>query len=100
MKQFSSALNALAVLMLAVLAAGCTNVQQKENLAAAAGFVSITPSTPDQVSILNSLPRGKVTPVDYQGKKYYVLPDASHLSPFLDPAALAARFTAAAARAR
>jgi hypothetical protein len=35
----------------------------------------ITPKNAEQQSILNGLPAGKVTPVTYKGKQYYVLPD-------------------------
>ena len=79
MKQIQIAFKSLTVIALAVLAVGCTNtLKEKENLAAAAGFKAVAPSSPDQVAILKSLPREQVSPVDYEGKKYYVLPDATH----------------------
>ena len=68
-----------AVAALAALAVGCaSDLQNKENLAAAAGFKVITPTKPDQQAILPTLPKDKVTPVTYHGKLYYVLPDAKN----------------------
>ena len=66
-----------AVAMLA-LAVGCAGVQQKQDLLVAAGFKVITPTKPDQVALLPTLPKGKVTQISYKGKTYYVLPDLAH----------------------
>lgn len=66
----------LAAIAFTVLAASCASeLQEKENLAVAAGFKVITPVKPDQVALLPTLPKDKVTQVNYQGKTYYVLPD-------------------------
>jgi hypothetical protein len=79
MKQIAASFKYLAALALLALAVGCaTDLQNKENLAAAAGFKLITPTKPDQQAILAKLPADKVTPVKYQGKQYYVLPDAKN----------------------
>ena len=79
MKYIQTSLKYLTLLALFALAMGCaTGVQEKENLATAAGFKVITPTKPDQQAILAKLPAGKVTPVSYKGKSYYVLPDAQH----------------------
>ena len=60
------------------LAVGCAGVQQKQDLLVAAGFKVITPTKPDQVALLPTLPKGKVTQISYKGKTYYVLPDLAH----------------------
>lgn len=67
---------AVAVLALAV---GCASeLKNKENMAVAAGFKVITPVKPDQVALLPTLPKDKVTRITYQGKIYYVLPDVKN----------------------
>ena len=76
MKFMFKSLRWLGLVVLLALAVGCaSNMQNKENLAVAAGFKAITPSRPDQQAILAKLPPDKVTPVRYHGKLYYVLPD-------------------------
>lgn len=78
MKQILASFKCLTALAILALAVGCaTDLQNKQNLAAAAGFKLITPTKPDQQAILAKLPADKVTPVKYQGKQYYVLPDAA-----------------------
>ena len=67
---------------------GCTStLQQNQNLAVAAGFKLITPSTPEQTSLLQSLPADQVTPVNYGGKQYFVLPDAKNNQAYVGRAA-------------
>jgi hypothetical protein len=79
MKQIQIAFKFLAVISLLALAVGCASDEQnKQNLAVAAGFKIITPTKPDQISLLQSLPVDKVTPVNYHGKTFYVLPDAKN----------------------
>jgi hypothetical protein len=69
----------VAVIALLVLASGCvTNLHEKENLAIAAGFHVITPIKADQVALLATLAKGKVTQIQYTGKTYYVLPDVKN----------------------
>ena len=71
-----------------LLAVGCaTESQNKQNLAIAAGFKVITPTGPDQISLLQTLPVDKVTPVNYRGKSYYVLPDAKNNQAYVGRAA-------------
>ena len=71
-----TAFKSLTVIAFAALAASCASeLKEKENLAVAAGFKVITPVKPDQVALLPTLPKDKVTQVNYQGKTYYVLPD-------------------------
>jgi len=77
MKHILNSFKFLVAIALIVLAAGCaTSTISDENLAVAAGFKVITPTKPDQQAILAKLPKDKVSPVTYQGKTYYVLPDA------------------------
>ncbi len=79
MKQLLTTLKFLTVIALGTFAVSCaTQTQEKENLAIAAGFKIISPKNAEQQNILNTLPAGKVTPVTYQGKQYYVLPDAAN----------------------
>jgi hypothetical protein len=67
---------------------GCaTESQNKQNLAIAAGFKVITPTKRDQISLLQTLPVDKVTPVNYKGKTYYVLPDAKNNQAYVGRAA-------------
>jgi hypothetical protein len=76
MKQVLTLGKFLLVLAISVLAFGCAaELQNKENLASAAGFKPITPKNANQQAILAKLPADKVTRVSYQGKSYYVLPD-------------------------
>jgi hypothetical protein len=76
MKPIQIAFKFLTVLALAALAAGCAgHLQDKVNVAVAAGFKVITPSKPDQQDILRKLPADKVTRITYHEKIYYVLPD-------------------------
>ena len=75
--QILNPLKTLAAIALVVLAAGCaTSTINDENLAVAAGFKVITPVNAEQRAILAKLPKDKVSPINYQGKPYYVLPDA------------------------
>jgi hypothetical protein len=79
MKSLLTSIRCLAALACLALFAGCaTDLQEKENLTAAAGFKVIKPSGPDQQAMLAKLPPGKVTQVTHQGKPYYVLPDAKN----------------------
>lgn len=75
-KHIQTASKLFATFVFAALAAGCAgNFKEEENLAVAAGFRVITPVKPDQVALLPTLPKGKVTQVSHEGKTYYVLPD-------------------------
>lgn len=79
MKQIVTTIKTLSVLALLALAVGCaSDMHEKENAAIAAGFKIITPTKPDQVALLPTLPKDKVTEVNYHGKTYYVLPDAKN----------------------
>lgn len=70
-------LKVLAAIALVALAAGCaTSTVSEENLAVASGFKVITPVNAEQRAILAKLPKNQVSPINYQGKPYYVLPDA------------------------
>jgi hypothetical protein len=76
MKQIQTTFKCLTATALAILAVGCAaELQNKENLAVAAGFKVITPSTPSQNALLKKLPKDKVTRITQNGKTYYALPD-------------------------
>lgn len=64
--------------MALIALAGCaaSNALNNDNLAIASGFKVITPVKPDQQAILAKLPKDKVSPVNYKGTTYYVLPDS------------------------
>ncbi len=84
MRQTLITLKFLAVIALGAFAVSCTSSSQnKQNLAIAAGFQVITPRNAQQQTILTQLPAGQVTPVNYQGKRYYVLPDAANNQAFV-----------------
>src|ERR1700709_314017 len=77
MKNLKSAFQCVAAIVLVALAAGCaSNALNNDNLAIAAGFKVITPTKPDQQAILAKLPKDKVSPVMYDGTRYYVIPDS------------------------
>jgi hypothetical protein len=79
MKAIQTALKVLAAATLTLLMAGCASeFQSKKDLAVASGFKVITPVKDDQVALLATLPAGKITPITYGGKKYYILPDAAN----------------------
>ena len=62
--------------LLILLIPGCNSLQKKEQLLGAAGFRSVTPSTPAQIAKLKSLPQGHLTPIKKNGKTLFVLADA------------------------
>ena len=79
MRQTLTTLKFLTVIALLAVAVGCASEgENKQNLAIAAGFKIITPKNAEQQSILTQLPKDQVTPVDYKGKRYYVLPDVAN----------------------
>jgi len=80
MKPFQTVFKFLAAFALAALAAGCAsnNLIDKENVAVAAGFKAITPTRPEQLAHLQTLPVDRVTPITVAGKHYYILPDLAN----------------------
>ena len=79
MRQTLTTLKFLAVIALLAVAVGCASEgENKQNLAIAAGFKIITPKSAEHQALLTQLPVDKVTPVNYKGKTYYVLPDAKN----------------------
>lgn len=79
MKRVLTSLKYLTALAFFALAVGCaTDLQEKENLAVAAGFKVITPTGSNHQALLAKLPPDKVTRVNHRGKTYYVLPDAKN----------------------
>ena len=71
-------LKCFALIALAVGATSCSSLKNQENLAAASGFKIITPTTPEQEALLKKLPPDQVTRINYQGKTYFILPDAKN----------------------
>ncbi|WP_265595228.1 hypothetical protein [Verrucomicrobium sp. BvORR106] len=72
-----------ALAMLLVSCATSSRLEEHKTIAYSAGFKVIHPVKPDQVAILSSLPKDKVTPINYQGKTYYILPDAENNQAFV-----------------
>jgi hypothetical protein len=67
----------LAITLLALVLPACTtNLQQKESFLREAGFRAVKPSTPAQVSRVQTLPQGHITQVTRKGKTLFVLADA------------------------
>jgi hypothetical protein len=78
MKKLLNSLKLSAVLGLLILAAGCATTKHMENFLTAAGFKLVPATTPKQEQKLKSLPPGKITTVQRNGKTYYVFPDVAH----------------------
>ena len=79
MKHIVNPLKYLAVIALLALAVGCASEQEnKRNLAIAAGFKVLTPRDAEQTKLLNTLPAGQVTRINYNGHTLFVLPDAKN----------------------
>ena len=78
MKPIQTILTTLSAIALLALAVGCASTKSKENALVAAGFQIITPSTPAQEAKLQTLPAGKVTMIQHEGKTYYIFPDKAH----------------------
>jgi hypothetical protein len=78
MKTFLNPLKLSAVLGLLILAAGCATTKHTETFLTAAGFKLVVATTPKQEQRLKSLPPGKISMVQRNGKTYYVFPDAAH----------------------
>ena len=78
MKQILTPFRILSALALLALAAGCANIQSKENSLVAAGFKVVVPKNEAQQQKLKALPADKVTMVQKSGKTYYVFPDTAH----------------------
>ena len=78
MKQILTPFRILSALALLALAAGCANIESKENSLVAAGFKVVVPKNEAQQQKLKALPADKVTMVQKSGKTYYVFPNAAH----------------------
>lgn len=63
---------------LAVIAACASTGQGTRDMAIAAGFRVITPTTAEQKALLPTLPEGKITQINHDGKVFYVLPDLAN----------------------
>ena len=79
MKHVFNRINIFGAIALVALTVGCTTTtqtQNKENLLIAAGFKVIIPKTAAQQQKLQTLPAGRVSLVQKDGRTCYVFPDA------------------------
>jgi hypothetical protein len=78
MKCLLNPMKFLAALALLTFAVGCATMQE-EHLLSAAGFKTVTPSTPKQQERLKTLTPGKISSVKKRsGKTYFLFPDPAH----------------------
>jgi hypothetical protein len=77
MKQIFTRLSLIGAFALILLAVGCAQMEQTENLLSAAGFRVVVAATPQQQHHLKTLTPYKVTAVRRNGKPYYVYADPS-----------------------
>jgi len=78
MKSCFNLLRLFTFVIVLVLAAGCATTKHTESMLSAAGFKVVKVGTPQQEQKLKSLPPGKITTVQRNGKTYYVFPDVAH----------------------
>jgi hypothetical protein len=81
MKLTLNPLRYFTIITLAVLAVSCASnndLLDRENAATGAGFRIITPAKAEHMALLQKLPADKVTPITYDGKPYYILPDLAN----------------------
>ena len=78
MNQIQTIFKLLSLIALLALPTGCASTKSRESNLVAAGFKTITPSTPAQQAKLQAMPTDKVTTVQKDGKTYYVFPDKAH----------------------
>jgi hypothetical protein len=84
MQQLRIALKSIVTSVVALSLIGCVSpLEQQKKLAHSAGFKIINPVKPDQVALLPTLPKETVTPINYKGKTYYILPDAANNQAFV-----------------
>jgi hypothetical protein len=79
MKHLFNRINIFGAIAVLALTVGCTTTtqtQSKENLLIAAGFKVIIPKTAAQQQKLQTLPAGRVSLVQKDGRICYVFPDA------------------------
>jgi hypothetical protein len=67
------------LILSAILLTGCAS-QSKVTLLSAAGFRTVVPNTPSQISQLKSMPQRKVIPVVKKGKTVFLYADAANNS--------------------
>jgi hypothetical protein len=84
MQHLRALFQSVVAIALLVLAAGCaSDLHEKENLAVAAGFKTITPTNANQAALLTTLPPDQVTRITHQDKTYYILPDVKNNQAFV-----------------
>ena len=67
----------LPLLAVSLLLSACSTGQNKERLLSAAGFRTVVPSTPKQISQLKTLPQRQVIPVTKKGKTAFLFADSA-----------------------
>jgi hypothetical protein len=65
------------IVAVAALATGCSTTKQTEDLLSEAGFKIVPAVTPRRQAHVKSLPEGKITKVQREGKTYFVYPDVA-----------------------
>ena len=77
MKIVTSGLGILVASLWVVLGTGCASTKpaERESLLSAAGFKMVPADTPQQQAHLKTLPAGKVSMTQRDGKDYFVYPD-------------------------
>ncbi len=76
-KKWTNLLNSLFAAVLLAFLSGCASTRQTEDLLTAAGFKTVSATTPARQALLKSLHAGKISSVQQDGKQYFVYPDAS-----------------------
>jgi hypothetical protein len=80
MKQLLNPFRIVSAIALLALAAGCattSSTTQTTDMLTAAGFKLMTADTPKKQDVLNTLPKGQLSLVQYKGKSFYVQPAAA-----------------------
>jgi hypothetical protein len=79
MKTIKTSVRIIAMSALVLLGASCASeFQSKKDLAIAAGFKIITPTKPEHITLLPTLPKGQISEIKYEGNPYFILPDAEN----------------------
>jgi hypothetical protein len=67
----------LSIALALLILAGCATAQHPETFLTAAGFKVVAATTPKQEQRLKTLPPGKISTVQRNGRTYYVFPDTA-----------------------
>ena len=84
MNKLRFAFNLTVAVALSALVTGCLSaLQQKQNLLTTAGFRNVLATTPQQKTLLASLPPDKMSVVQTDGKAWFVYPNIPQGSAFV-----------------